>query len=277
VVSRRFLIAAASLLPMAACAPALNASSSSEPITAGPSRLTLTTFNIWHNMGDWPARRPLLIEALRAQNADVIALQEVLEDANAGLENQAEMLARELGGYKVAFVSTDPEGAPRRYGSALLTRLPILAQDSVRLEPLDDYRTALRLRVSAAGRPVDVVVTHLAHQPEAGAVRARQISHLLSWLPQDGVPLVVMGDFNAPQEDPGLATMTGPRFTSALPPGSATTTLNPAKGHASRVIDHIFVEPEFFTTTAAHVFGDQPTNGEYPSDHFGVTATVALN
>jgi endonuclease/exonuclease/phosphatase family metal-dependent hydrolase len=276
VISRRFLIATAAVLPIAACAPALNDDLSSEPIRSAQWRLTLTTFNIWHNMGDWPARRPLLIEALRAQNADVIALQEVLEDANTGLENQAEMLARELGGYEVAFVSTDPEGAPRRYGSALLTRLPILAQASVRLEPLDDYRMALRLRVSAAGRPVDVVVTHLAHQPEAGAVRARQISHLLSWLPQDGVPLVVMGDFNAPQEDPGLATMTGPRFTSALPPGSATTTLNPAKGHASRVIDHIFVEPEFFTATAAHVFGDRPANGEYPSDHFGVTATVVL-
>lgn len=244
---------------------------------SGPSRLTLATFNIWHNMGDWSTRRPLLIETLRAQNADVIALQEVLEDANTGLENQAEMLARELGGYDVAFVSTDPEGAPRRYGIALLTRLPILAQASVRLEPLDDFRTALRLRVSVDGRPVDVVVTHLAWQPEAGAVRGRQISHLLSWLPQDGTPLVVMGDFNAPQDDPGLATMTGPRFASALPSGAAVTTLNPAKGHASRVIDHIFVEPEFFTTTAVHVFGDQPTNGEYPSDHFGVAATVAIN
>jgi endonuclease/exonuclease/phosphatase family metal-dependent hydrolase len=85
--------------------------------------LTLATFNIWHDMGNWPARRPLLIAALRAQNADVIALQEVLEDADKGLENQAETLARELGGYRLAFVSTDAEGAPRRYGNALLTRL----------------------------------------------------------------------------------------------------------------------------------------------------------
>ena len=70
--------------------------------------------------------------------------------------------------------------------------------------------------------------------------------------------------------------MTGPRFFSALPRGSAATTLNPAKGHADRVIDHIFVEPEFFSPVEAHVFGETPTDGEYPSDHFGVAATVAL-
>lgn len=275
-ISRRVLLAAAAAAPLAACASdgGLGGRSSAPEPTAS---LTLATFNIWHDMGNWPARRPLLIAALRAQNADVIALQEVLEDADKGLENQAETLARELGGYQVAFVSTDPEGARRRYGSALLTRLPVLARDSVRLEPLDDYRTALRLRLSVGGRPVDVVVTHLAWQQDAGAVRARQIGHLLSWLPQDGTPLIVMGDFNAAQDDSGLAALTGPRFISALPAGAAETTLNPAKGHPNRVIDHIFVERTFFTPAAAHLFGVQPTGGEYPSDHFGVAATVAFN
>jgi len=267
VIHRRTLLAAVTLAPLAACAttPA-----------ARPAGLRLATFNIWHNLGDWNARRPLLIAALKAQDADVIALQEVLEDANVGLENQARMLARELGGYHVAFVSTDAEGAPRRYGNALLTRLPVLAEKSIELDPLDDFRTALRLRVSVQGQPVDVVVTHLAWQDDAGPVRARQVSSLLSWLPQEGVPLIVMGDFNATQEDTGLATMTGPRFFSALPRGSAVTTLNPAKGHAERIIDHIFVESEFFAPVEAHIFGDTPTNGEYPSDHFGVAATVRL-
>lgn len=265
---RRTLLAAAAALPLAACA--------TRPSARSSIRLKLVTFNIWHNLGDWNARRPLLIAALKAQYADVIALQEVLEDANVGLENQARTLARELGGYHVAFVSTDAEGAPRRYGNALLTRLPVLAEDSIKLEPLDDFRTALRLRVSVQGRPVDIVVTHLAWQDDAGPVRARQISSLLNWLPQEGVPLIVMGDFNATQGDSGLATMTGPRFFSTLPRGSATTTLNPAKGHAERVIDHIFVEPEFFTPVEAHIFGDTPTDGEYPSDHFGVAATIQL-
>ncbi len=265
---RRRLLAAAAALPLAACAGL--------PRTEART-LKLATFNIWHNQGDWAAREPLLIEALRAENADVIALEEVLEDANVGLPNQARTLAQALGGYHVAFVSTDPEDSPRRYGNALLTRLPVLAEDSVKLEPLDDFRTALRLRISVDGRPVDIVVTHLAWQDDAGPVRARQIDHLLHWLPRDGAPLVVMGDFNASQDDSGLATLTGPRFVSALPRDSVPTTLNPAKGHPNRVIDHIFAERAAFAPVEAHLFGDRPTGGEYPSDHFGVAATLRLN
>ena len=68
-------------------------------------------------------------------------------------------------------------------------------------------------------------------------------------------PYFVMGDFNATQEDAGLATLTGPRFFSALPRGAVTTTLNPAKGHPERVIDHIFVEQAAFIPGEARRFG----------------------
>lgn len=238
--------------------------------------LTLVCFNIWHNQGDWAARQPLLIEAIRAADPDVVALQEVLEDAAVGLPNQARTIAGALGGYEVHFVSTDPEGAPRRYGNAILSRLPVLAHASKRLEPLNDYRTAIRTRVQVAGRAVDVINTHLAWQADQAPVRAQQIGDLMGWTPDDGTPLIVMGDFNAGQEDAGLAALTGPRFFSALPRGAAETTLNPAKGHPPRVIDHIFAEAAYFEPGDASVIGATPVGGEYPSDHFGVAATVRL-
>ncbi|GLS00629.1 endonuclease [Brevundimonas denitrificans] len=270
-IDRRILLAGLAAAPMAACASA--------PPSAGAARgseLTLVTFNIWHNQGDWAARLPLLVAAIRAENPDVIGLQEVLEDAAVGLPNQARTIADALGGYSVQFVSTDPEGAPRRYGNALLSRLPVIGTDSRKLQPLDDYRTALRVRVSLGERAVDVVNTHLAWQADAAAVRARQIADLVSMLPQDGAPLIVMGDFNAVQEDAGLAALTGPRFFSALPRGTTATTLNPAKGHPNRVIDHIFAETAGFAPVRASVIGSEPVNGEYPSDHFGVAATVSV-
>ena len=130
--------------------------------------------------------------------------------------------------------------------------------------------------MSVGGRVVDVVNTHLAWQPEAAPVRARQIADLMDWLPKDGTPLIVMGDFNAVQEDAGLNVLTDPRFFSALPRGAAETTLNPAKGHAPRVIDHVFVEAAYFEPGGASVIGAAPTDGEYPSDHFGVAATPRL-
>jgi len=264
---RRAVLAGLTAVPLAACAT----------LPGGRGRpLRLATFNIWHNQGDWPARQGLLVEALRSADPDVIALQEVLEDAALGLPNQARTIAEALGGYEVRFVAVEPEGAPRRYGNAILSRLPVLAHDSRKLEPLDDYRTAIRARVDVGGRAVDVVNTHLAWKPEQAPVRAQQIADLMSWLPQDGAPLVVMGDFNAVQEDAGLAALTGERFFSALPRGATDTTLNPARGHAPRVIDHIFVEADRFVPESAEVIGAAPTGGEYPSDHFGVAATIRL-
>jgi len=266
--NRRALLAGLAATPLAACATA--------PAAPRPSPLKLVTFNIWHNLGDWTARQPLLIEAIRAESADVIVLQEVLEDAAVALPNQAHTIAGALGGYQVLFCSTDPEGAPRGYGNAVLTRLPVLAHDWKKLEPLDDYRTALRVRVALDGRPVDIVNTHLAWQQDAQAVRARQIADLLAWLPADGTPLIVAGDFNAVQADAGLAVLTGPRFVSALPRDSVATTLNPAKNHPDRVIDHIFARADAFTPVEAHLIGNTAVSGEYPSDHFGVAATLSL-
>jgi endonuclease/exonuclease/phosphatase family metal-dependent hydrolase len=270
-IHRRLLLAGFAVAPLAGLA-------SGCATLAGPGQrsLKLVSFNIWHNQGDWAARQALLIDAIRAEAPDVIGLQEVLEDVAVGLPNQARTLADALGGYEVHFVSADPEGAPRRYGNAILSRRPVLAHDSRKLAPLDDYRTALRVRISVDGRAVDIVNTHLAWQPEAAPVRARQIADLMAWLPQDGAPLIVMGDFNAVQEDAGLNALTGPRFFSALPRGAAATTLNPAKGHAPRVIDHIFAEAAHFEPGGASVLGTSPVAGEYPSDHFGVAATLKV-
>lgn len=269
-IDRRILLAGLAAAPLAACA-----STTAIAGNTGPE-LKLVTFNIWHNQGDWAARLPLLVAAIRAGDPDVIGLQEVLEDAAVGLPNQAQTLADALGGYSVHFVSTDPEGAPRRYGNAMLSRLPVIEVDSRKLQPLDDYRTALRVRVALGGQSVDIVNTHLAWQEDAAAVRARQIADLVSMLPRDGTPLIVMGDFNAVQEDAGLQALTGPRFFSALPRGTADTTLNPARGHPARVIDHIFAETARFAPVSASVIGSGPVNGEYPSDHFGVAATVSV-
>lgn len=274
---RRTLLAGLAASPLAA---GLSACATEPAALAAPSPgtpLKLVTFNIWHNAGGaWPARLPLIVEELRAQDADVIALQEVLEDANVGLPNQAQTIADALGGYSVTFSSVDAEGAPRRYGNAILSRLPVLEQDWTKLRPYNDSRTAVRMRVVKEGRSIDVVNTHLHWTLEGGAIRAEQIADLLPWIGSGETPLIVMGDFNAPLEDSGLTAFAPPAFVSALPHNSAPTTLNPAKGHQPRVIDHIFLRGSEFAVESATVFATTPTDGEYASDHFGVAAAVRL-
>ncbi len=263
-IDRRTLLAAAAAAPLAACAPRAIA----------PRRpLRVVTLNIWHDAGNWPLRQKLIVDVLRAADADVIGLQEVLQDAKKNLPNQAETIAAALGGYSVHFMSTSPVGAANRYGNAILSRLPAVETATIKLEPFNDYRTALRVRVRSGGRLVDVVNTHLAHQPDAGPVRAQQINGLLGWLPTDEVPLVLMGDFNAPLDEAALAPIAIRGLESALPPGTVDTTLVVPRGHKPRVIDHIFADPRAVDVTDVRRIADA-VDGEFPSDHYGVAATL---
>lgn len=266
---RRTFLTALAALPLAGCA-------TMPP--AGPRRLTVVTFNIWHDRENWPARLPLILDALRQVGADVIALQEVLQDGER-LPNQAQTIAQALG-YDWTFSSVDAADQPRRYGNAVLTRLPILQQDWKALAPLDDYRTALRVRIDVQGRPVDIVATHLHHTPEGTAIRERQAADLLAWLPTDRTPRIILGDLNAAITNPELAALRPQGVVSALPavhPDQANaTTLNVAMGHRSDQIDHILVDTNRFTVDAAQIFADEAVRGIWPSDHFAVAATVSL-
>ena len=267
--TRRRLLAFAAALPLCACVTAPG---------AGASELTVVTFNIWHDMGDWPARRTLVIEALRAMDPDVIALQEVLQDD--GLPNQAEDIARALGGYSVHFVSVDPPDQARRYGNAILTRLPVLESGERRLRPLEDSRTLATVRVSVDGRPVQIAATHLHHTPEGGAMRASQINDVLDDIELGAyAPVILLGDFNASAEAPEFAPVRR-RFTDALravnPAAAARSTLVTAHGHRSERIDHVFVETGRFDVLSADLAADEPIAGVWPSDHVAVVARLRL-
>ena len=268
--NRRRLISIALALSLAACATGPGRQPSAE--------LTVVTFNIWHDMGDWPARRPLVIAALRDMDADVIALQEVLQDVD--LPNQAEDIADALGGYSVHFVSVDPSGQPRRYGNAILTRLPVLETGEARLRPLDDSRTLATVRVSVNGRPVQIAATHLHHTPEGGALRASQIADVLRRAGGgEDAPVILLGDFNASS---GASEFSVVRegFTDVLetanPAAAARSTLVTAHGHRAERIDHVFVERGRFDIVSARLAADQAVGGVWPSDHVAVVARLRL-
>lgn len=265
---RRTFLASGALVPLAAC--------TTQSSMGSKAAIKIVTFNIWHDAGDWATRRTLIADVLRKADPDIIAFQEILQDSGKNLPNQAETFAQMLTGYSVHFMSTSPEGAANRYGNAILSRLPVVDVATKKLEPLNDYRTAIRVRVRLGARLVDIVNTHLAHQADAGPVRAQQIGDMLAWLPTDNVPLVIAGDFNAPLTEPALATVMDRGLESALPAGAAATTLVTSRGHSARVIDHIFFERGRFVVADAHIIADQPVDGEYPSDHFGVSASLLL-
>ena len=255
------------------------------PAHASRDTLTVVTLNLWHDQADWPRRRALILEELRVLRPDVVCLQEVLQHET--LPNQAVALAESLG-LRVTFASVDPDGSPKRYGNAILSRHPMLRTAWKPLDPRSDYRTVAHMRLDFHGRPLDVFDTHLHHTPEGAPIRAEQIADLLGYVKQTrGRGMVVLaGDFNAAPDTPELRPVMAKFLDvfAAMDPAaaadSATTTLNPAKGLPRRRIDYVFTsrdgKPALRPLSAEIVFDRPAPDGAWPSDHFGVVARFAV-
>lgn len=270
-------LAVLTLLAAIAAPPEALATEHTPRVETRATTVTVLSFNLWHDKGDWPKRRAMILAEIKRLKPDVIALQEVLQ--RDGLRNQAEDLAAALG-YRVQFVSVDPPDAARRYGNALLTRKRPETREMRKLEPLGDYRTAAhaRLRPGPPRTRIDVYATHLHNDQGGGAVRATQISSLLNFIDTtaQGSYVIVAGDFNSDADSPELRALAAryrDAYGNAHPDASrniaAHTTLNPAYLPAQR-IDHVFYDPIGFELVEARVVLKQSREGVWPSDHFGL-------
>lgn len=171
--------------------------------------LTLVSYNIHSGVGtDGRFDLNRVGEVLREINADIIALQEVGDYRGVTpKEDQPEHLA-DLLGLHMAFGPNVVRNG-RRYGNAILSRLPILKSKNYdlsvgRREP----RGALRCDVDLGqGRQLHVFCLHLGLSMRE---RRRQEALLLSAdILRDAVrsdPVMVCGDFNywGPGAVPGL-------------------------------------------------------------------------
>ncbi len=127
--------------------------------TSAPIRVA--TYNIKHGRGmDGVLDLERTLATLKSLNADVIALQEVDDQARrSGGVDQASWLAEQLGMQAAFGAFMDFQGG--RYGLAILSRRPILSRESWRLPEGNEPRVALATRIETyAGEMVTAVAVH---------------------------------------------------------------------------------------------------------------------
>ena len=258
----------------------------------------IATLNIWNRQGPWAERLPLLRAQLRALDADAIGLQEVL--GFPGMPSQAHEIA-EGTGWNVHYAPAWEIGGGLTYGNAILSPYPLVdcAVLPLPAPPELDARSIAFARVELPHGPMPLFVTHLTHQAHLGHMRKRQVralcDHVATLAPIGGPPAILAGDFNAdPDADEmrflrGLATIddTSVYFADAwlVNLGEHGFTYDRRNAYAlrsrepSRRIDYIYARGP-----ASHLRGeplscrlalDEPTDGVWPSDHFGVVAEIA--
>jgi endonuclease/exonuclease/phosphatase family metal-dependent hydrolase len=212
---------------------------------------------------------------IRAQNPDLVALQEVGRhwSADSDFRDQAAELGRllEMASVFGANLDRDPlrPGAPRRqYGTAILSAWPPLASENIllpRASPDDEQRGLLVLDVAVDGVPFRL---HNAHLGVSAEERRRQVEAILDEADKASVPHALLGDLNAPPTAAELAPLFE-RFADAWNvAGVGDGFTFPASEPKAR-IDYALVSPQLRVRRVS-------VPALAGSDHLPLVAEVAL-
>lgn len=139
-----------------------------------------------------------VIEFLKAADADIIALQEIVRDERAG--NSALTIAKELGfeaayelGMKIPSAWTGPAREKEEvidFGTAIISKHKIVGSEALSLS-VTKPRTAIRADIQAGDSVLHVFSVHLRHQhvrgpvPEAEALQREQVATLINLAPRE--------------------------------------------------------------------------------------------
>ena len=260
--------------------------------------LTVMSFNIRYGTAkdgenDWAARRAMLFDVIREQDADLIGLQEALD-------GQITEIVAAVPAYAVVGIGRD-DGRNSGEFSAILfkkDRFRVAAADTFWFSDTPEVvasktwgNTITRIctwvrLIDRDGRAVWLFNVHLDHQSQPSRERSTQLlRERIEARAFPAEPVIVTGDFNVGESNPAMLTLTGGREGSPTAPLVDTfRVLHPDQEEvgtftgfkmgtvAGPKIDYVLVQPEAQVLSAAIVRTSR--DGRYPSDHFPVVARV---
>ena len=267
--------------------------------------LTVMTFNIRYGTAQdgenqWTARRDMLFDLVRAQNADIIGLQEALDA-------QIREIAAAAPGYAVVGVGRDDALAKGEYSAILFKtdRLHVAESGTFWFSDTPEVPASKSwgnniTRICTWARFVDRdgrgfwhFNLHLDHQSQPSRERSTELLRRrieARAFPRE--PVVVTGDFNVGEDNPALRTLVpaprspGASAGTAAPFLDTFRVLHPDERVAGTFtgfkfgqvngdkIDYILVQPGTEVLSAEIVRTSRADR--YPSDHFPVVARVRL-
>lgn len=265
----------------------------------GQSSLRVLTLNIWNRQGPWEARLDLIRRGLRELAPDVVGLQEVLSFEGRSL---ADTIGEGLG-YHAAFGMAHDLGGGVLFGNAALSRWPITRSQVFPLPAgeSEENRSILLSEIASPHGKLPFFVTHLNWKFHHGAVREAQVAVVAETVmreaPMEGLPPIVVGDFNAQPEATEIRFMKGLHalnqksvyFADAFDQAGQGPgyTFDPVRNPFAAItheyprrIDYIFVRgPDKRVRgkpLAAKVVFDEVEGGVAASDHYGVYAEISI-
>ncbi len=261
------------------------------PLTAQPS-LAVMSFNIRYGTAQdgenaWEHRRDLLIETIAAYDPDILGLQEALRF-------QLDEIGAAFPGYREIGVGRDDGAAAGEYSALLIRRERFTVEESGTFWLSDTPETPgstswgnriprvctwAVLEDRSTGRRFAVFNTHLDHESQPSRERSTALILERIGAAAAGLPVLVMGDFNAGEDNPALTPLRSAGFVDTYrvvdtdPAGDGT--FGAFRGDSTGAkIDYILTRGGW-TVRNADILRRR-SGVRDPSDHFPVVARVTF-
>jgi endonuclease/exonuclease/phosphatase family metal-dependent hydrolase len=240
-------------LLLAAVVWAVMASPRPGPSPAG-ERLRVLTYNLQQGYSaDGKRFYAGQLEALRAEKADIIGLQETDTARFAG--GNADLVRTLAQGLEM-YAYYGPRTVTGTFGIALLSRYPIQNPRTIFMYSAGEQTAAIEAEISAGGRTYTVLVTHLGN--DGPLIQQQQVLERLA----EKANVIAMGDFNFSQFSEQYALTMQSLADAWVLAGSPV-----APGQEEKLIDHVFVSPELPVASARYIISPA-------SDHPGLVVEI---
>ncbi len=253
------------------------------------TEITVATLNLKKGELRWGERAPLMFDQIASLRPDIIGFQEVdlrLDQGNYICQRVNDILWSDDGPplYRIHHMANPRENVSLE-ALAIMTHLPVTAHEG--FDYLIRNRVAHLVRVELGGCQLDFYNTHFHHeQDEAGhKIRQEQAEKLSAWIAarSRNTPSVLVGDFNCIPGTRPIRTISA-RLTSVFEtlgreaPKTCPTPLEPKPYPGQWPIDHIFASRSVRVLDARVVFNEPDASDAtlYPSDHFGLVASINI-
>ncbi len=255
--------------------------------------LTVMTFNVRYGTAQdgenrWNSRRDLLFDVIRAQDADILGLQEALDF-------QVDEIVAAVPAYAVVGVGRDDGRRAGEYAAILFRkdRLRVAESGTFWFSDAPSVpgskswgNTITRICTWARfidrdGRAFWHFNVHLDHQSQPSRERSAELlRQRVEARSGPAEPVIVTGDFNVGESNPALASLRAAGFLDTFrvlhPDERKVGTFTGFKidNDIGEKIDYVLVQPGA-TVHRAEIIRTV-RDGRYPSDHFPVLARISL-
>jgi endonuclease/exonuclease/phosphatase family metal-dependent hydrolase len=266
------------------------------PHSYGPlieSTARIATWNVWGRYGAWLDREAAIVATLRSVRPDVLVLT---ESWATGDDSQCARLRQPLELAHHAF-----SGVPAQEDENALSGVAVMSRWPIRHESSHTFGAARLQFAELAGPRGPMRVFGLVmdawwfDESQARQDAVRSLLGHLNEAQDDGIPLIVCGDFNADPDSDEIRVLTG-RTSAPVPglsfydawdaagpavPGYTWANSNPLATQLlwpDRRIDYIFTATPrrggAGHPVSAALLGTRPIDSTYASDHYGVQADI---